>query len=83
VNSWESRSLTFVAPSDAASRSFLIFAPYRASSSGFGYAGLDAVSLNQVSNVVPEPASLVLSGLGVCGVMLLKKRQRRAESSST
>jgi hypothetical protein len=65
---WESRSLTFIAPVDSGARPFLFFAPYEASGNN-SYPGLDATSLTpQGSSAVPEPASLTLASLAVIGL---------------
>ena len=79
INEWESRSLTFVAPTDAASRPFLIFAPYKVSAES-SYVGLDAVSLTQPNlQSVPEPSCLVLLGISSLGLLAgVDRRRRRA-----
>lgn len=68
IGGWESRSLSFVAPADAAARGFLIFAPYQAGVGGSSYPGIDAVSLNSDAGAVPEPASVAYMLVGAAGL---------------
>ena len=80
INAWEARSLTFTAPTDASSRPFLIFTPYR-TTAGIAYPGLDDVSLH---SVVPEPASLTLVALGaVLSLAVSTHRGRRRKFPTT
>ena len=79
TNSWQARSLTFSAPSDAASRPYLIFVPYWVSNpfgSGFAnsYIGIDDVSLVSLSTPVPAPAGLILALSGLATLTLHKGR---------
>jgi len=91
-NSWQSRSLTFEAPSDAASRPYLIFVPYWVSFPGGSaypnsYIGIDDVSLVALSvpSPVPAPSGLVLalSGLGSWLTLRFRQRGRNGSSATT
>jgi hypothetical protein len=74
-NAWEARSLAFVAPSDADSRPFLIFAPYQFSDGNAG-PGLDAASLAEAQiAAVPEPATI--SFVLLCAVLSGARYVRR------
>jgi hypothetical protein len=75
MNAWEVRSVAFVAPCDAASRPFLVFAPYQ-SSNGNAYPGIDAALLaeEQVA-AVPEPAKKSVALL--CAVLSGARYVRR------
>ncbi len=74
VGAWEARSLGFVAPLDAASRPFLVFAPYQATA-GNTYPGIDAVVLS--ASAIPEPSSLALFVLASTGLMAFRRRNTR------
>ena len=74
---WEARSLTFVAPADAAARAFLVFAPYQAGDLN-AYPGIDAISLESMGTAVPEPGSTALFTLAAAGVLVARRRRRSA-----
>jgi hypothetical protein len=89
-NSWQSRSLTFEAPNDAASRPYLIFVPYWVSFPGGSaypnsYIGIDDVSLVALSvpSPVPAPSGLVLALSGLGSWLTLRFRLGRNGSSAT
>lgn len=84
TNSWQSRSLTFLAPSDAASRQYLILVPYYVGWPYGGpypnsYIGIDDVSLMALSvpSPVPAPSGLVLTLSGLGSWLTLRLRPRR------
>lgn len=82
VNAWEARSLTFTAPTDAASRPFLVFSPYTSTPGAFAYAGLDAVSLQSTSAEVPEPSSLVLFASATIGLLVSRRRLHAVDKTT-
>jgi len=74
-NVWESRSLTFIAPSAAPNLPFLAFKPI-GSPQGNAYPGLDLVSLTtSVTNPVPvpEPSSFLLIAIGLLGSIVFPR----------
>ncbi|MBM4231517.1 MAG: hypothetical protein FJ184_12355 [Gammaproteobacteria bacterium] len=75
ANSWEFRTATFAAPSNADSLPWLIFRPY-ASGLGGAYPGLD----NVVLTAVPEPSSTALvSAILVSLIATRHLRNRRTK----
>lgn len=89
TNSWQSSSLTFLAPSDAASRQYLILVPYYVgwpygSPYPNSYIGIDDVSLVALSvpSPVPAPSGLVLA-LGGLGSWLTLRFRRLGWNDSS
>lgn len=90
LESWQSRSLSFTAPSDSGSRPYLILVPYYQGISPYdgpyavSYIGIDDVSLVALSvpSPVPTPSGLVLalSGLGSWVTLRLRRRSRKSDS---
>jgi hypothetical protein len=76
---WESQSLVFIANSTSATVSFLA---YGGPGGQPPVSYLNAVSVDLVgNNVVPEPSSLAISGVGLIGLAVLR-RFRRAKPLS-
>jgi len=90
--SWQSRTLSFVAPIDSGSRPYLILVPYYQNISSYdgpyavSYIGIDDVSLVALSvpSPVPAPSGLVLalSGLGSWVTLRLRRRARMNGSAA-
>lgn len=76
---WEARSLTFIAPSDAASRTLLIFAPYQVTS-GNAYPGIDVTTVRATAAAVPQPAGLTMALTGLVGMGLALSYRRRKKA---
>lgn len=93
AESWQSRSLSFTAPSDSGSRPYLILVPYYQNISSYdgpyavAYIGIDDVSLVALSVPSPVPAPsgvvLALSGLGSWLTLRFRQRGRNGSSATT